>query len=160
MTREEAIRIAQGLITDFKCESETMVEFCNVVIKALEQEPTTKNDCETCMHNKGVLECDMYGCKYEPTTKNDLGIDCIDRQAVIDMTGLSEWFDSSDSYNEFVFALSELPTVTPLPKQFDLEGLKKDMKALNCGYPYGLDYLLDCLKKRLGITIADIDKDE
>jgi hypothetical protein len=29
------------------------------------------------------------------------------------------------------------------------------MKALNCGYPYGLDYLLDCLKKRLGITIAD-----
>lgn len=37
MTKEEAIRIAQGLITDFKCESETMVEFCNVVIKALEQ---------------------------------------------------------------------------------------------------------------------------
>lgn len=41
MTREEAMRIAQGLITDFKCESETMVEFCNVVIKALEQEPKT-----------------------------------------------------------------------------------------------------------------------
>ncbi len=39
---------------------------------------------------------------------------------------------------------------TPL----DLEGLKSDMKALNCGYPYGLDYLLDCLKKRLGITIG------
>ncbi len=37
MTREEAIRIAQGLITDFKCESETMVDFCNTVIKALEQ---------------------------------------------------------------------------------------------------------------------------
>lgn len=30
----------------------------------------TPNDCETCIHNKGVLECDMYGCKYEPTTKN------------------------------------------------------------------------------------------
>jgi hypothetical protein len=44
---------------------------------------------------------------------------------------------------------------TPLPDNFDLEGLKSDMKALNCGYPYGLDYLLDCLKKRLGITIAD-----
>ena len=38
MTREEAKRIAQGLITDFKCESQTMVEFCNVVIEALEQE--------------------------------------------------------------------------------------------------------------------------
>ena len=35
----------------------------------------------------------------------------------------------------------------------DLEGLKSDMKALNCGYPYELDYLLDCLDKRLGITI-------
>jgi len=32
--------------------------------------PTTPNDCETCIHNKDVLECDMYGCKYEPTTKN------------------------------------------------------------------------------------------
>ena len=42
MTREEAKRIAQGLITDFKCESETMVEFCNVAIKALEQEPKTE----------------------------------------------------------------------------------------------------------------------
>ena len=39
MTNEEAIRIARGLITDFKRESETMVEFCNVAIKALEQEP-------------------------------------------------------------------------------------------------------------------------
>lgn len=42
--------------------------------------------------------------------------DAISRQAVVDMTGLSEWFDSSDSYNEFVIALSELPPVTPQPK--------------------------------------------
>lgn len=44
MTRYEAIRIAQGLITDFKCESETIVEFCNVVIEALEQEPLTDTE--------------------------------------------------------------------------------------------------------------------
>lgn len=36
MTNEESIRIAQGLITDFKCESETMVDFCNTVMEALE----------------------------------------------------------------------------------------------------------------------------
>ena len=48
---------------------------------------------------------------------------------------------------------------TPLPQPFDLDGLKSDMKALNCGYPYGLDYLLDCLKKRLGITIIEADKE-
>ena len=47
---------------------------------------------------------------------------------------------------------------TPLPQPFDLKGLKSDMKALNCGYPYGLDYLLDCLKKRLGLTLIDTEK--
>lgn len=39
MKNEEAKRIAIGLRTDFKCESETMVDFCNTIIKALEQEP-------------------------------------------------------------------------------------------------------------------------
>jgi len=46
---------------------------------------------------------------------------------------------------------------TPLPDIFDLQGLKSDMKALNCGYPYGLDYLLNCLEKRLGITIIETE---
>lgn len=54
----------------------------------------------------------------------------------------------------------ELKNGIPIPKSFDLDGLKSDMKALRCGFPYGLDYLLDCLKQRLGITIADIDKEE
>ena len=51
MTEEEAIRIAQGLITDFKRESETMVEFCNVVIKALKQQP-----CEDAISRQAVLD--------------------------------------------------------------------------------------------------------
>ena len=38
MNIEEAKRIAMGLRTDFKCESDTMVDFCNTIIKALEQE--------------------------------------------------------------------------------------------------------------------------
>ncbi len=42
MTREEAKRIAVDLRTNFKCESDTMVDFCNTVIKALEQEPCKK----------------------------------------------------------------------------------------------------------------------
>lgn len=48
--------------------------------------------------------------------------DVISRQAVIDMTGLSEWFDSSDSYNEFVIALSELPPVTPQEPILEKDG--------------------------------------
>lgn len=39
MTREEIVKIAKGLRTDFKCESDIMVDFCNSIIKELEQEP-------------------------------------------------------------------------------------------------------------------------
>ena len=51
MTREEAKSIAQGLITDFKCESDTMVEFCNAVIEALDQEP-----CGDCISRENTLK--------------------------------------------------------------------------------------------------------
>ena len=58
MTREEAKRIAQGLITDFKCESETMVEFCNVVIKALEQE------CDDCISRSEAIRIASGYCHW------------------------------------------------------------------------------------------------
>ena len=61
------------------------------------------------------------------------------------------------------FSSEEIPIVSlaiATGKPLDLEGLKSDMKALNCGFPYGLDYLLDCLDKRLGITIIEADKAE
>lgn len=62
-------------------------------------------------------------------------------------------FKGKDDYNAVVMAIAN---GTPL----DLEGLKSDMKALNCGYPYGLDYLLDCLKKRLGLTIIETESED
>ena len=34
-----------------------------------------------------------------------------------------------------------------------IEKLKEDMKALNCGYPYGLDYLLNSIKNNLGVEL-------
>ena len=48
--------------------------------------------------------------------------DCISRQTILDMTGLSEWFDSSDSYNEFAFEVSKMPPVYP----------KKDKSCDDC----------------------------
>ena len=56
MTNEEAIRIAQGLITDFKCESETMVDFCNTVIRALKQQ----EPCEDAVSRQEVLDIDFH----------------------------------------------------------------------------------------------------
>lgn len=38
---------------------------------------------------------------------------CVSRQAIIDMTGLSDWFDSSNDYCNFVSDLCNLPLVTP-----------------------------------------------
>lgn len=51
MTIEEMIKIAKGLRTDFKCESDTMVDFCNTIIKALEQEP-----CDDCISRQATVE--------------------------------------------------------------------------------------------------------
>jgi len=39
--------------------------------------------------------------------------DAISRQAVLDLTGKSDWFESSDDYNDFVIAVCELPPVNP-----------------------------------------------
>jgi len=60
MKKEDAIKIATGLRTDFKCESDTMVDFCNTIIKALEQEP-----CEDCVSRQAVLEQTYSWCKDE-----------------------------------------------------------------------------------------------
>lgn len=43
MTREEIIRLATGLRTDFKCESDTMVDFCNSIIRELEEKKLIVN---------------------------------------------------------------------------------------------------------------------
>lgn len=51
MTNEDALRIATGLRLDFKCESDTMVDFCNTIIKALKQE-----SCEDCISRQAVLD--------------------------------------------------------------------------------------------------------
>jgi hypothetical protein len=38
------------------------------------------------------------------------------------------------------------------------DGLLEDMKSLNCGFPFGLDYLISCIKKRLQeVTDGKID---
>lgn len=58
MTDKKVIKLAQELITDFKCESDTMVDFCNTVIKKFEQEP-----CEDCIKREPIQKAikDMLG---------------------------------------------------------------------------------------------------
>lgn len=55
MTKEEIIKIAKGLITDFKCDSDVMVDFCNSIITLLEQQP-----CEDCIDRQEVKKFVEY----------------------------------------------------------------------------------------------------
>jgi hypothetical protein len=89
---------------------------------------TAPNDCENCIHNKGVLECDMYGCKYEPTTKNNLGVDAVSRKELlkiyedrfIELQKLKHLKDNKGAedrqmgVNYCINILKELPSVTPI----------------------------------------------
>ena len=89
-------------------------------IKALKQESGIRN-CSGCKyskdnHNAGTEECHlcMWENQYTPTTKNDLGVDCISRKAVLDIT----WQDPSyaDPLNvltEVRDKVRELPSVIP-----------------------------------------------
>lgn len=64
----EAMEYAISSIkTDLKYD--LLYEETNHIANVSKKIEPTPDDCETCIHNKGVLECDMYGCKYEPTTK-------------------------------------------------------------------------------------------
>ena len=77
--------------------------------------------CEQCKHfiiakiGEGkIYGCDRSKCVFEPTTKNNLGVDCISRKAVLDIT----WQDPSytDPLNvltEVRNKVRELPSVTP-----------------------------------------------
>ena len=72
------------------------------VIEALEQEPTTKidcdkTDCNNCVNHK----C----CDYEPTIKNDLGVDCISRADALDCVNIGVTF--CDVYKK----INDLPSI-------------------------------------------------
>ena len=106
--------------------------------------------------------CRECGAKYGKLLKQDSCEDAISRQEVLDILK-DKWnmfSDANDAMQESIDTIEAVKSVTPLPQPFDLEGLKSDLKALNCGFPYGLDYLLDCLNRRLGITIIEADKAE
>lgn len=59
-----------------------------------------------------------FHCKpleQEPTTKNNLGVDAVSRQAVIDLM-MQKWgenFSGDDAMQESIDAIREMPSVTP-----------------------------------------------
>ena len=96
-------------------------EFTDEIIKALEQDPTTKNDslkyCDRniCLKNEynniGCEDCEVTKSQ-KSTTKNDLGEDCVSRRAVDSLIWQylrKETDDTIAFYEHFL----DLPSVTP-----------------------------------------------
>ena len=149
MTNEQAVNMLNAKLECLNLET-SGTDFCN---------HTNCYDCSLSYEQgnigeqKEALVMAIKALEKEPCE------DCISREQAIKATYGFERYTGIDEapyeYTESI--LRELPPVTPT--HIDLDGLKSDMKALNCGYPYGLDYLLDCLKKRLGITIAGAESE-
>lgn len=129
MTRKEAIGLLSGLMFKGKLK-----EALDLAIKALEQEPTTKNDirvCKSCVYSKdgkcaGTEECHlcMWKNQYTPTTKNNLGVDKEQLKTMI--RGLTKWYVKRDNtevgepdtavgllYDDVMFGINRLTPVTP-----------------------------------------------
>ena len=130
-------------------------------IKALKQESGIRN-CSGCKyskdnHNAGTEECHlcMWENQYTPTTKNDLGVDCISRKAVLDIT----WQDPSyaDPLNvltEVRDKVRELPSVTP--QKPILDKIRAEVKALS-PEPTAYDVVDgNPVKDAIWETIADV----
>ena len=111
------IRYCKSLIDNKEPEFENVLE--NNVGKI---ESTTKNDCNTCTHSNEIDGSNCYECvkdicnNYEPTTKNNLGVDAVSRKDVHDMlenlpvTVEDKWFNW---LQKACMRLADLSSVTP-----------------------------------------------
>jgi len=103
MNRQEAIRILKKEL-----------EFTKDIDKRIGDFPEHREALELAISS---LETDeAYQLEYEqPTTKNDLGVDVVSRQAVLDLM-IQKWdenFSGDDAMQESIDAIKALPSVTP-----------------------------------------------
>lgn len=73
---------------------------------------TWENDCQSKHPIKEALYAARKALEQEPTTKNDLGVDCVSRQAV-DSLACEYLTKATDESIAFYEHFLELPSVTP-----------------------------------------------
>ena len=151
MTREEAISIIRKMLacTDLSVRANLtadMVDACHLAIKALEQEPTTKNDslkyCDRsiCLRNEynnvGCEDCEVTKSQ-EPTTKNDLGVEYISRAEL--MAILSDYYDTTIEYRSMLKEIASLSSITPQEPVIDK--IRAEIKQYQSDYDvHGTEY--------------------
>ena len=144
MNRKEALEkwlpiISMGVKDIPECK-----EALNMAIKALEQEPTTKNDLLVdCISRQSVLNYIDYiqnhgmgkkksfdfinkfvvklppATPQEPTTKNYLGVDCIPRKVMCDLGATCIAYRNDKQELIPIISIDELPSVTPQEPTID-----------------------------------------
>jgi hypothetical protein len=93
-------------------------EFCIDWWNAEYKEPITENDKIDCEHTDCNNCVNHKYCDYEPTTKSDLGVDVVSRQAVIDLM-MQKWgenFSGDDAMQESIDAIRVMPSTPQEPK--------------------------------------------
>ncbi len=106
-----------------------IIKYGNILIddtwwNAEYKEPTTKN-CESCRHYgshhevcKYCYKCSLW-TQGEPTTKNNLGVDCVSRAYLLDDSKYHTVFnDDTGNFEDVVYRedIEKAPSVTPQPK--------------------------------------------
>ena len=145
-------------------------------------------DCQDCKHYVEKVEvgkgsspehyfgCDSWECEFEPTTKNDLGVDCIDRakaQTEIEMNafrytlakerggmGQVEWSDQLIKVSDAVGIIRDLPSVTPQEPRKDYLSIDDVMSVFDdfmCGEvdEDSTETFLEMLKDKADRSVED-----
>jgi hypothetical protein len=110
VSREKALMCLTGL--NLPNDTNKLIALFNKRLQELprfdyEQEPTTKNDKVDCEHTDCNNCVNHKYCDYEPTTKNDLGVDAISRKAVLEITAETGALETQNR-------VKALPPVTPI----------------------------------------------
>ena len=132
MTREQAI--------NYLISSGFTLEQVGDVVRALTYEPTTKNDSSELEKNSKKLE--------KGATKNDLGVDCVSRQAISGYIAyiLNHGMGKKKSFGFIKKFVDKLPSVTPQLSVPEVTALaewttkltKASEEAYNKGYADGM----------------------
>ena len=144
MTRKEAIIVIRQMLatTDLSVRAnltKKMIEACHMAIASLETD-------------------EAYQLEYERTTKNDLGVDAVSRQALLNATvkKSSIWNHITNSEGDNLEAIvSKLPSVTPQePKTGRWIGHREHCENLGV-MPSGLGCYEWCSNCDCGIDVRE-----
>ena len=130
--------------------------------------------CRQCEHyieaNAGegkIYGCDRSKCVFEPTTKNNLGADCISRaDAIQAMQDKAKKLTNEDTINGLcgaVAILFELPSITPqepTDKKFTKADIDAIVKAINEGWELRVNEILDKIRAEIETCLKALDEIE